>query len=103
MRKAVRDGIHSTPAEGWKFSQVGDDEFLKLLLIKLHEEADEVAEAVQSQDRVQLMGELADVISVAGAIAVRFGISSSGIENAGYSKEEARGGFYENWVGVKDV
>lgn len=101
IRKAVRDLLHTMPAEGWTFEQVDNETFLGLLLAKLTEESAEVQDAVKNGAREDIVNELADLLEVMDEVAQRLGINSDEVAEAQYRKGLRRGRFTENWVGEK--
>lgn len=72
-----------------------DHEVLPALIAKLHEEADELAEAGQESR----LDELADVHEVVAALRSRLGFTDVQVAEAAAAKRAARGGFTRwQWV-----
>jgi predicted house-cleaning noncanonical NTP pyrophosphatase (MazG superfamily) len=94
MRKLVRDGIPDRISAGGERADVlalDDREYLLALRQKMVEEALEVA---YSADSDELREELADLLTVARALAVSGGVDSwAEVERAAKEKEHRRGGF----------
>ena len=92
-RKLVRNGIpERLRATGVAFEARPADrgEMNRLLLAKLHEEADELASA---SSPTQVRDELADILEVVLSIARLRGFSDRDIEAAMLEKRADRGGF----------
>ncbi len=73
-----------------QFRIVDMPEYIKLLKVKLMEEAQEAAEA---QDTTELVDELADVMEVIHSLIKATGISLDAIEQSRQEKLETRGSF----------
>ena len=91
--KLVRDNIIElikrdghTPT----FRELKQDEYLKELLVKLVEEASEVADATDDAERIV---ELADVLEVIDAIKIAYSIDSGDLTRAQNRKRTERGGY----------
>ena len=99
IRKAVRDLMHTMPAEGWVFTRTTKHQFLALLNAKIEEEAHEVQEAFQKGDREALIEELADLYEVLSSYSSLNDISQDEIKAARQSKAIKRGRFWGRWIG----
>jgi predicted house-cleaning noncanonical NTP pyrophosphatase (MazG superfamily) len=97
--KLVRDGVPAKIKKtGAKVSarRMRRNEFRKELLRKLGEESREVAKAAKKSGRAKceaVAEELGDVLEVARAIALEFGIDWKQVKNARAGKMETLGGF----------
>ena len=93
--KLIRDRIPEILKNNGKTAAIRslrDTEFRKALLDKLAEEANECAEANNTED---IKDELADVQEVLNALAETFSISLEDVERRRSTKYEERGGFKE--------
>lgn len=100
--KLVRDKIakwHEEAGHSVELKKLNDEELLRALCDKLHEEADEVGSASDTEDLIE---EIADVQQILDDICAQKGISKSDIENARKAKENKKGGF-KNGVYIDSV
>ncbi|WP_058302945.1 nucleoside triphosphate pyrophosphohydrolase [Gorillibacterium timonense] len=93
--KLVRDRIPQIIEESGSSPRtriLSDDEYGQHLQIKLREETEEYFSAATSQEALE---EMADMLEVMRALAVRHGASWGQLEAIRAKKAEARGGFEE--------
>ncbi len=97
VEKLVRDQIPATIAAAGAVPHVRRAEaadMVPLLIRKLGEEAAEVAASGQPPDPE----EIADVLEVLRALAVRLGLGWADIERPCAAKRAERAGFTEDWI-----
>lgn len=97
--KPIRDklGDPETALRGRRYGRMDGEAYLDLLAAKLHEEADEVQSALGIGGEV-LLEELADIIEVALAIAIRRGSGFAELVRLMEDKRDSRGAFAEGYV-----
>jgi len=106
MYKLIRDNIPTLAKEAGKpvkYAAVDDPEFvLELLLAKLKEELGEFNEALNSKDTKHTIEELADVMTVVGALA---GVidSKDALNEAYATKLTTNGGFEKHYILLDDT
>lgn len=95
--KVIRDLI-PRDTEGRRYGRLTGPALLDLLVLKLHEEASEVNEALLLGDNNKVTEELADVIEVALSVAYHLHIPLELVEDIRAAKVEERGSFINGWV-----
>lgn len=93
--KLVRDRIPEIiERSGKRFRtvQLDDPTYEKELRMKLKEEMDELLQAESTEDRVE---EMADLLEVVYALGNHYGVEPSEIERVRERKQQERGGFEE--------
>ncbi len=93
--KLVRDHCPATVA-GECSQAVTDEEYQMALLLKLHEEAQEIARAVHDPE------EYADLLEVLIALADHNNVTEEDILSAFVSKRERKGGFGKRQIWVEE-
>lgn len=87
------DVENKVSASGYEVEYLSKDETLRILKDKLLEEANEVFEAYDMEDKTQLKEELADVIEVIDAMLYHNNLSLEEVLTIRDTKKEKRGGF----------
>ena len=82
-------------ASGYEVEYLSQDQTLKVLKDKLLEEANEVFERYDAEDKTQLKEELADVIEVIDAILFHNNLSLQEVLEIRDAKKKKKGGFEE--------
>ena len=85
----------SASASGYEVEYLSQDQTLKVLKDKLLEEANEVFESYDAEDKTQLKEELADVIEVIDAILFHNNLSLQEVLEIRDAKKKKKGGFEE--------
>lgn len=100
------DKIKGDVYDDISYKYLDKEEILKSLKDKLHEEANEVIEAYDEEDKSHLKEELGDLIEVIDAILFHNDISLQEVLKLREIKKEKRGGFekglFLEWVDYKD-